>query len=170
MRSAAIGLRVRAGAAGLRWIGEILIVGAMAAASSSAADRAADAQPSSPRSVLAGTRWHLESIRSNADGQAPIHPKDTSAYSLTFNPDGSAAFKLNCNRGQGTWRASPGDGGSAGTLAFGPIATTRMLCPPPTLDGRIARDMADVRSYLLRDGHLYLSLTADGGIYEWAPD
>ena len=29
--------------------------------------------------------------------------------------------------------------------------------------------MAYVRSYLLEDGKLYLSLMADGGIYEWAP-
>ncbi|MCU0812246.1 MAG: hypothetical protein MUE59_14660, partial [Thiobacillaceae bacterium] len=32
-----------------------------------------------------------------------------------------------------------------------------------------ARDLAHVRSYLLKDGKLYLSLMADGGIYEWAP-
>jgi len=26
-----------------------------------------------------------------------------------------------------------------------------------------------VRSYLLKDGRLYLSLMADGGVYEWRP-
>lgn len=29
------------------------------------------------------------------------------------------------------------------------------------------RDLGYVRSYLLRDGRLYMSLMADGGIYEW---
>jgi hypothetical protein len=43
------------------------------------------------------------------------------------------------------------------------------MCPPPHLDERVARDLAHVRSYLLKDGKLYLSLMADGGIYEWAP-
>jgi hypothetical protein len=31
------------------------------------------------------------------------------------------------------------------------------------------RDLAYVRSYLLKDGKLYMSLMADGGVYEWAP-
>jgi len=38
-----------------------------------------------------------------------------------------------------------------------------------TFDQRIARDLGYVRSYLLKDGKLYLSLMADGGVYEWQP-
>ena len=46
---------------------------------------------------------------------------------------------------------------------------TRALCPPPSLDERIAADSAYVRSYFLRDGVLALSLMADAGIYLWEP-
>jgi hypothetical protein len=42
---------------------------------------------------------------------------------------------------------------------------TKMFCPPPSFDMQIARDAEYVRSYLLRDGRLYLNLMADGGTY-----
>ena len=32
---------------------------------------------------------------------------------------------------------------------------------------KVARDLGQVRSYLLKGGKLFLSLMADGGIYEW---
>lgn len=66
----------------------------------------------------------------------------------------------------GTWQAESAGGGS---LSFGRIASTRALCPPPHLDERVVRDLAYVRGYLLKDGKLFMSLMADGGIYEWHP-
>jgi hypothetical protein len=41
------------------------------------------------------------------------------------------------------------------------------MCQPPSLDQQIARDAAYVRSYVLENDKLYLSLMADGGIYVW---
>lgn len=69
----------------------------------------------------------------------------------------------------GTWSAEPSGDGSSGRFEFGPLATTRALCPPPSLDEQIAAHAEFVRSYLLKDGRLYLSLMADGGIYAWEP-
>ena len=46
---------------------------------------------------------------------------------------------------------------------------TRALCPPPSLDEQMAAQAEYIRGYLLRDGMLYLSLMADGGIFAWAP-
>jgi hypothetical protein len=37
------------------------------------------------------------------------------------------------------------------------------------MDVQIARDSEYVRSFLLRDGRLYLDLMADGGQYVWEP-
>jgi para-nitrobenzyl esterase len=34
---------------------------------------------------------------------------------------------------------------------------------------RLGRDLPYVRSYVLKAGHLHLSLMADGGIYEFEP-
>lgn len=54
-------------------------------------------------------------------------------------------------------------------LQFGPLALTRAQCPPGSLHDRVVKDWEFVRSYILKDGHLFLALMADGGIYEFAP-
>jgi uncharacterized lipoprotein YbaY len=43
------------------------------------------------------------------------------------------------------------------------------MCPDMKLHDRIAKDWTAVRSYLIKDGNLFLSLMADGGIYEFEP-
>ncbi len=123
----------------------------------------ADANP------LVGTSWQLHAIQSMDDAQGTTKVADPSHFTLEFGRDGRAALRLDCNRGSGDYRVVPAGDGSSGSLSFGPVATTRAMCPPPHLDQRVARDLAHVRSYLLKDSRLYLSLMADGGIYEWAP-
>jgi hypothetical protein len=78
-------------------------------------------------------------------------------------------MSLDCNRAHGTWSAEPTADGSSGRFTFGALAATRALCPPPRLDETILAQSATVRSYLLEDGRLYLSLMADGGIIAWEP-
>jgi len=118
---------------------------------------------------LAGTAWQLLSIQSMDDAQGTTKVKEPGRFTLELGQNGRAALRLDCNRAMGDYKVMPSGEGSTGALTFGPIAGTRALCPPPRLDERIARDLAYVRSYLLEDGKLYLSLMADGGIYEWAP-
>jgi heat shock protein HslJ len=118
---------------------------------------------------LAGTSWQLVAIQSMDDAQGTTKVADPGHFTLEFGRDGRAALRLDCNRGNGDYKVTPVGDGSSGSLSFGPVATTRAMCPPPHLDQRVARDLPYVRSYLLKDGKLYLSLMADGGIYEWAP-
>jgi len=118
---------------------------------------------------LAGTAWQLHAIQSMDDMQGTTKVAEPSRFTLEFGRDGHATLRLDCNRGNGAYKVAPAGDGSSGSLTFGPVATTRATCPPPHLDRRVARDLAHVRSYLLKDGRLYLSLMADGGIYEWAP-
>jgi hypothetical protein len=61
--------------------------------------------------------------------------------------------------------ADPSNGG----FRFGPLASTRALCPSPSLGELLARQLPYVRGYLLRDGRLNLSQLADGGILIWEP-
>jgi para-nitrobenzyl esterase len=42
-------------------------------------------------------------------------------------------------------------------------------CPLTALDDRLPSDLQYVRSYFLRDGHLFLSLLAEQGTYEFEP-
>ena len=94
---------------------------------------------------------------------------DPSRYTLQLKADGSVALHLHCNSATGTWTAEAGADRSSGTFEFGPLAATMALCPPPSVDEQITKQAPYFRSYLLKDGRLYLSLMADGGIFAWEP-
>ncbi|MGR8921528.1 MAG: META domain-containing protein [Gammaproteobacteria bacterium] len=119
--------------------------------------------------ALGDTDWRLVQFQSMDDAVGTLTPEDPAHYTMRLGADGRVAMRLNCNRATGTWTAAAAADGGSGTFRFGPLATTRALCPPPSLDERIARDADYVRGYLLADGRLHLSLLADGGIYTWAP-
>lgn len=118
---------------------------------------------------LAGTNWELVAIQSLDTAQGAHRIASPERFTAGFSADGRVNFRLDCNRGTATWEVTPSATGASGRLQFGPIATTRAMCPPPHIDERVVRDLAYVRSYLLKDGKLYMSLLADGGIYEWRP-
>jgi heat shock protein HslJ len=103
------------------------------------------------------------------DAQGTTRIADPTLYTVSFGADGRVALRLNCNRATGSWQATPAADGMSGSLGFGVLAGTRALCPPPSLDEKLLRDLAYVRGYLLRDGQLHMSLMADAGIYSWQP-
>ena len=119
---------------------------------------------------LAGTKWRLVEFQSMDDAIGIQRPKDSSVYTMNLNSDGTVTMQLNCNRATGTWTAKPSDNGTSGNIEFSPLAMTRALCPPPSMDETIAQQSSFIRSYLLKDGKLYLNLMADGGIYVWEPN
>lgn len=130
---------------------------------------ATDWQRVAPPASLSGTNWELVAIQSMDDTQGTTRIDSPERITASFAGDGRVSFRLDCNRGTATWEAMRGAGGTTGKLQFGPIAATRAMCPPPHLDERVARDLAYVRSYSFKDGKLFMSLMADGGIYEWRP-
>jgi para-nitrobenzyl esterase len=111
--------------------------------------------------TLGGTSWQLVSFR-GGDGTV-LEPDDPSKYTLSFGADGRLSARIDCNRGTGAW-TSP----AAGRLQLGPLALTRAICAPGSLHDPIVRQLPYIRSYVMRDGRLYLSLMADGGTYEFA--
>jgi heat shock protein HslJ len=123
----------------------------------------------SPAPMLDGTSWRLVAIESMDDKQGSTAVPDPDNYTVSFGADGRAAFRIDCNRGSGTWEAKPSATEPSGQLSFGPIATTRMACPQPSLEQRVGTALSFVRSYLIKDGRLHLSLLADGGILTWEP-
>jgi heat shock protein HslJ len=122
-----------------------------------------------PPQGLAGSRWQLVEFQSMSDEIGTLRPLVAEDFTLSLNADGTASMRLDCNRANGTWSFEPGADGLSGSFTFGRLAATKALCPPPRLDEKILRDATFVRSYLLRDGRLYLALMADGGIYAWEP-
>ena len=49
------------------------------------------------------------------------------------------------------------------------LISTRMACPPDTLDGPFMRDLQRVSSFFVEDGHLYLELPMDSGTMKFRP-
>jgi para-nitrobenzyl esterase len=127
-------------------------------------DIAPAVQESAPDSIagLEGTSWRLVKFE-GGDGTV-LTPDDPSKYTLAFEPEGRLTARIDCNRGMGTWQSS-----GPSHLEFGPLALTRAMCPPASLHDHMVKQLPYVRSYIMEDGHLHLSLMADGGIYEFEP-
>jgi para-nitrobenzyl esterase len=111
---------------------------------------------------LGGTSWQLVRFR-GGEGNT-LTPDDKGKYTFTFFSDGAFATRVDCNRGRGHWR-SP----APGQVEIGPLALTRLTCAPGSLHDQIVKQLNFIRSYLIKDEHLYLSLMADGGTYELEP-
>lgn len=124
-------------------------------------------RPAEPeKRSLAGTHWKLSALQSMDDAQGMTRIPASQTYRLSFAAEGRAVLQLDCNRGFGSWSAEAVSDAS-GHLTFGPVAMTRALCPNQSLDRKIAARLNEVRSYLLKNDRLYLSLIADGGVLEW---
>ena len=122
----------------------------------------AGAAPPKADAALAGTAWQLVEIVS-MNGRVDA-PDDRSLYTLAFQADGSLSLSADCNRGTGSW-TSP----SPGQLQFGQIAATQALCPPGSWHDRYMAQVPWVRSYVLKDGHLFLATMAGGASIEFEP-
>jgi len=118
---------------------------------------------------IEGTAWRLVEFQSMDDAQGTTRPANPDAYTMELGADGRVAFRLDCNRGMGDWSATPAADGMSGTISFSRLAVTKAFCPPPSMGESLERATQYMRGYLLRDGHLNISLMADGGIYVWEP-
>jgi len=111
---------------------------------------------------LAGTSWQLVKFQGSDD--TTLTPDDRAKYTIEFAEGGRLTARVDCNRGRGTWKSS-----GASQIGFGPLALTRAKCPLGSLHDQIVKQWGNIRSYVIRDGHLFLALMADGGIYEFEP-
>lgn len=122
----------------------------------------AQAPPQEAPPSLAGTSWQLVRFQGGDDRVAV--PDDRARYTAAFGADGSVSVRFDCNRGRGSWKSE-----RPGEILFGPMAMTRAMCPPGSLHDQLVKHWFYIRSYVLRNGRLHLSLMADGGIYEFEP-
>jgi para-nitrobenzyl esterase len=141
------------------WLGSPLLAALLLAFACSPLARTS---PQSATGGLGGTSWQL--VKFQGSDEKTLTPDDKAKYTITFEPDGRVSARIDCNRGRGTWSSS-----GPNQLQFGPLALTRAMCPPGSLHNRVAKDWEFVRSYTIREGHLFLALMADGGIYEFEP-
>lgn len=111
---------------------------------------------------LKDTRWQLVKIEYMDD--TTVTPDDPGKYTLAFDAQGKVSIQADCNRMSGTYTFTAPSG-----LEFGPLLSTRAACPPESLYNRLANDLPDIRSFVIKDGDLHLALMVDGGIYHFTP-
>lgn len=111
---------------------------------------------------LNGTQWQLIEIQSMDDSL--YTPQPPAEYTLAFNALGRFSARADCNNVQGQWVHS-----GRSQVVFSNLISTRAMCPPESLYDRYLSDLGYVRSFILRDGNLYLSTMADGAILAFAP-
>jgi len=121
------------------------------------------AQNSNAAADLGGATWQLVKFRGNDD--TVLAPRGEVKYTIAFDKAGTVSARIDCNRGHGAWKSA-----GPNQLEFGPMALTRAMClSGDPLNDRLPRDWTHVRSYVLKDGHLFLSLKVDAGTYEFEP-
>ena len=103
---------------------------------------------------LVGPVWHWQATRS-ADGRT-VAAAAPDRYSLAFQGGGRVLVRADCNRGAGSYEVN----GNA--MKMGPVALTKMGCPPDSQDAVYASALARAASYAIAGGELTLTL-ADGG-------
>jgi para-nitrobenzyl esterase len=114
------------------------------------------------KSELNGTSWQL--IKLNMPDESTIVPNDPSKYTITFGRDGRVIARVDCNRASSTWRSA-----RAGELQFGSWSRGSAKCASDSLHDKIVNEGGAVRTYVIKDGHLFLSGMKAGGSYELAP-
>ncbi|MDH3358058.1 MAG: META domain-containing protein [Desulfobacteraceae bacterium] len=84
-------------------------------------------------------------------------------HTILLTAEGKVQARFDCNRGGGNYEIS------SGKLSFGPLLSTRMACPPDSLDSQFMKDLQRVTSFFLQDGNLYLELPFDSGTMKFRP-
>lgn len=133
-------------------------------------DSAREAGRFAPGNSLAGTAWRLVEFQSMDDATGTVRPQDPAKFTMRLKGDGTVTMQLDCNRAIGNWQAKPGVNGSSGSFTFGKLASSLAVCPPPNIDEKVTAQAEFVRSFLLKDGRLFLSLMADAGMFVWEPE
>jgi len=98
--------------------------------------------------------WQWESTVTPVEKITVPNPEH---YTIQLAADGRAQMRFDCNRGGGKFKIS------AGKLSFGPLLSTRMACPPDSLDSSFMRDLQQVVSFFVDNSALYLELPYDSG-------
>lgn len=94
-----------------------------------------------------------------------LTPPAGRAHVLHFVPGAEMRVYADCNTGRANYTESL----PAKQLEFGPIALTRKLCAPGSVDARWLQQLAAVRIAFELDGRLYLDTFADGGTLAFLP-
>jgi heat shock protein HslJ len=136
------------------------LLGMMIAACAASSSSIQTAPRTDPQTIL-GKTWQWESTMTPVK---KITVPDPVRYTIILTDNGKLQARFDCNRGGGEFKISPGK------LSFGPLFSTRMACPPDTLDSLFMRDLQRVVSFFVDNGALYLELPYDSGTMKFRPE
>lgn len=109
---------------------------------------------------LTGLIWQWSETQMSDD--TVITASDPEKFYLSFSGDGSVVGQIDCNRAFGSYKT---DGNQISMM----LATTRMFCGEDSQDTAYALNLAQVTSFVIRDGQLALALPMDSGIVLFDP-
>jgi len=105
--------------------------------------------------LLTNTVWTWQGTQLAAG--ARIAPETPERYTLVFQPGGMVNVRADCNRGSGSYLLN------ASQLTFGPIALTKMMCPPGSRDGEFLKGLGSVSAQGMSGSDLVLTLQGNAG-------
>lgn len=115
-----------------------------------------------PPHPLEGSSWRLTNVETSGTSTS-LTDEMSARHTLAFRSGGRAGMQLDCNRGNSSWSASEPRSGY-GSINFGPIASTRALCPRPTYGEELAAELPGATSFTLspdRGGLVIRTASAD---------
>ena len=118
------------------------------------------AQRSTDPQLVLNKTWQWASTTTPVEKTDVPNPE---RYTIVLKDAGKIEARFDCNRGGGSYEIS------AAKLSFGPLMSTRMACPPESLDGFFMHDLQRVVSFFIDDAHLYLELPYDSGTMKFRP-
>jgi len=103
--------------------------------------------------------WHWDTTVTPVETIGTANPE---RYTLELQSGGVALVRADCNRGRGSYEIGEG------RIRFSPIATTRMACPPGSLDSRYLKDLQRATIFFVEGDKLFLDLPFDSGTMRFA--
>ena len=146
-----------------RWriVGDRLELIDAAGSRAAALEARSSTPPPSPNTLnLQGTAWQL--VRFLGGDDTRLTPDVRAKYTIEFGKGGQLTARIDCNRGRSTWKSS-----GSSQLELGTLALTRARCPAGSMHDQIVKQWSFIRSYVVKDGRLFLALMADGGTFEF---
>ena len=136
-----------------------MFIVALIPAAAADAETGAPVHSTDPQAVM-GKTWQWQGTITPVEKITVTSPE---RYTIRLTDGGKAEAQFDCNRGGGTYEIS------AGKITFGPLISTRMACPPDSLDGPFMRDLGRVVSFFVEDGQLFMELPVDSGTMRFRP-
>lgn len=113
-----------------------------------------------PRPSIVGPVWQW--VSSTFKDGAVLETADPSRYTFQLLEDGNALVQADCNFGTATYQ----DTGAG--FSFGPIGTTKMACPPDSLDSEFLGQLRNTGRHEIGDDGLTIYLLDEAGIMQLA--